>query len=112
MREDQTSNQEGITSQERVKGVAISVSHVSDSADQFLRNFLHREGVLIGVKKLEDRWIANVEVVEEKRPFDDVVATYEITLDEKLNVMSFERKVVRKRSELPKAEPSANVLST
>jgi hypothetical protein len=112
MREDQTSNQEGIASQERVKGVAISVSHVSDSVDRFLRNFLHREGVLIGVKKLEDSWIANVEVVEEKRPFDDVVATYEITLDEKSNVMNFERRVVRKRSELSRAEPSANVLST
>lgn len=98
--------QEKNNSQPTEQGEAerIAFNDLANTIAQFVRNNLHREGTLIGVSKVDENWIANVEVVEERRPFDDILATYQIIIDQRMSVVGFGRKGLRRKSDLPKEE--------
>jgi hypothetical protein len=63
---------------------------------------LKRPGVIVGILRDQDLWKVQIEVAEEveymrKRAQDDLLAMYEVTVNNDLEILSFERKYLRER---------------
>ncbi|MDP2934700.1 MAG: gas vesicle protein GvpO, partial [bacterium] len=62
----------------------------------------------VGLKKEKDSWVITVEIIEKKSIPEgmDILGTYEVHLDAKGNLISYERKELRKRmdTEISKEE--------
>lgn len=56
---------------------------------------------IVGVTKIENGWHIFIEMVEKQSIPDqmDILATYEVLLDENGNLLDFERKSMRRRME-------------
>ena len=67
-----------------------------------------KEPAGIGLRKEKDGWVAKVEIIEKKSIPDgmDILGTYDVHLDEKGNLLNYERKELRKRmdTEISKEE--------
>jgi len=63
-------------------------------------------GSTLGVSKLEDAWKVEVELVEKKSIPDsmDILATYEVILDEEGGLVEFHRRSMRKRIDAEQLE--------
>lgn len=84
----------------------MKITTVLDVVSKFFAEELKRPGEVIGIEKTENGWKAYIEVVEEDeymrvRAKDDLVATYEVLLDDSLDILGFQRITVRERDELP-----------
>lgn len=82
----------------------MSLEQVQSSVTKIIRSTLDKDGYVINISKQDNRWRALVEVVEEKGYIDDVIGIYEVTLDESLNLVSYERRGLRRRSDLSPKE--------
>ena len=67
-----------------------------------------KEPAGIGLRKEKEGWVATVEIIEKKSIPDgmDILGTYDVHLDEKGNLLNYERKELRKRmdTEISKEE--------
>ena len=67
-----------------------------------------KEPAGVGLKKEKDGWVITVEIIEKKSIPEgmDILGTYEVHLDAKGNLISYERKELRKRmdTEISKEE--------
>jgi len=57
---------------------------------------------VVAASKTDDGWNVKIELVERKAIPDtqDLLGTYDVILDEEGNIVSYERKMVRKRMDL------------
>ncbi|HUW63350.1 MAG TPA: gas vesicle protein GvpO [Spirochaetia bacterium] len=72
---------------------------------RFFSETLDRSGRIIGVSPDSDIWKVKIEVPEEveymrKKALDDLMAIYEVFVDSKLQIVSFERVALRERDSL------------
>jgi len=78
------------------------IKTIIDSALYVVRNYISKEpDTIVSIENLDDRWVAIVEVVERKAIPDtqDIMGRYEITLGPKGDLLGWEQKMVRKRSD-------------
>ncbi len=61
----------------------------------------HKPSGVVGIKKSESGWVVEVELIEkESIPNSmDVLGLYEVSVDEKGDLLEFKRKMLRSRSE-------------
>lgn len=84
----------------------MKVNAVVNTVNNFFTEELKRPGDVIGVSKTETGWKILIEVVEEDeymrvRAKDDLLATYEVELNDSLEVLGFQRVGFRERDEIP-----------
>ena len=84
----------------------MRISAVVTTVNNFFADELKRPGEVIGVTKTENGWKVLIEVIEEDeymrvRAKDDLLATYEVELDDNLEVLGFQRVALRERDEIP-----------
>lgn len=84
----------------------MRISAVVTTVNNFFAEELKRPGEVIGVTKTENGWKVLIEVIEEDeymrvRAKDDLLATYEVELDDNLEVLGFQRVGLRERDEIP-----------
>ena len=70
--------------------------------EDFFRDELKKPGEVKGVNFDQNNWIVQIEVPEEieymrKRAREDLLALYDVKLDENLRITGFERKYLRQR---------------
>lgn len=60
----------------------------------------------IGAKKKDDGWVITIEIMEKKSIPDgmDVLGIYEVETDNQGNILNYERKEIRKRSDVAEKE--------
>lgn len=80
------------------------IDRVKDAAAAFSQQALGKAAYVMGVSKSGDCWKAMIEVVEEKGFIDDVLGVYEITIDGDMNVVSYQRRGLRRRSDVSPKE--------
>ena len=74
---------------------------VNKAQEEFARLSKLAVNAVIGLSKTEEGWVVSLEALERKAIPDtmDVLGLYEIRLDGEGNLLSFERKKLRKRGE-------------
>ncbi len=77
----------------------MEVKQAREVATSFSTEILGKPCQVVAVTKVGNEWKVLIEVVEEKGYIDDILGAYEITLDEQMNAMSYERKGLRRRSD-------------
>jgi len=80
----------------------MSVEKATQAVCDFSRKVLNKPCQLVSVKKKNQNWLAEIEVVEEdqymiKRGRDETVALYEVELNETFGVISYNRMGLRLR---------------
>jgi len=80
--------------------MSLSVKEAGDTAVEFVKNVLGKRGAPVAVNKMEKGWRVLVEAIEVEALIDEQLGVYEILLDENLGVTSYERKMMRKRTDL------------
>ncbi|MFA7467187.1 MAG: gas vesicle protein GvpO [Desulfotomaculaceae bacterium] len=81
----------------------MKIIEVVATAEQFFKDVLQKPGVVVGVSREDDSWKVQIEVAEEveymrKRARDDLLALYEVFIDDNLEITAFERKSMRERN--------------
>lgn len=71
----------------------------------FFQNNLCKEANVIGVIRSQDTWSVEVETVEDseylrRRAQDDIMAVYEVEVDNSGQIVKYQRKGLRSRSQL------------
>ncbi|MDA8212844.1 MAG: gas vesicle protein [Clostridia bacterium] len=84
----------------------MKISAVVTTVNKFFTEELKRPGEVISVSKTENGWKVLIEVIEEDeymrvRAKDDLLATYEVELDDNLEILGFGRVGLRERDEIP-----------
>lgn len=80
----------------------MNIIEVVSTVEKFFSDVLKRPGVIVGILRDQDLWKVQIEVAEEveymrKRAQDDLLAMYEVTVNNDLEILSFERKYLRER---------------
>jgi len=83
---------------------AFNIEKLQEAVARFCEDVLGSRGRVIGLMTTKEGWRALVEVVEEERPIDSVLGLYEVTLDKGMQIASYRRKRLRRRSDTSKAE--------
>jgi len=79
----------------------MALKDVDKSVKSFFKTVLSKTGNTIGVEKAEKGWNVLFEAVDDPGAgFDPIYGLYEVAVDEELNVTSYKRKSLRRRSEL------------
>jgi hypothetical protein len=83
----------------------LKIVEVVTTVEKFFSNVLKRPGVVVGVLREEDLWKVQIEVAEEveymrQRARDDLLAMYEVAVNNDLQILSFERKYLRERDSI------------
>jgi|GEM_PF-3231635 len=78
----------------------MEIGRIKDAVMAFSQQALGKAGYVVGVTKAGGDWKAILEVLEEKGFIDDMLGIYEITLDGEMNVTSYQRKGLRRRSDV------------
>jgi len=81
------------------------IKKVINTVQDFFNEELEKPGKIIGVIKEDDYWKVKIEVPEEveymrKRAQDDLMAIYEVHVDNNFEVTSFDRIALRERDSL------------
>ncbi len=81
------------------------IKKVINAVHKFFSEVLDKPGKVIGVIKHSDGWEVKIEVAEEveymrKKAQDDLMAIYEVIVDNNIEVVSFERVALRERDSL------------
>ena len=80
--------------------MAVNIETIINKARNELKKIIGLEpSSVIGTSKDEKGWHVSIEMVEKKSIPDqmDILATYEVLLDENGTLLNFERKALRKR---------------
>jgi len=79
----------------------MELKEVDKSVKAFFREVLGKTGNTIGIEQTEEGWKVLFEAVEDPGAgFDPILALYEVIADKKHGVTRYERKSLRRRSEL------------
>ncbi len=83
----------------------MSIKNAMDTVLGFFDKNLHKQGEIIGVCKTEEGWKIEIEVIEESEYMrrhgrNDLMAIYEVDLNENLDIMRYERKSIRERGKV------------
>lgn len=79
----------------------VQVEGVLEAALRYLKNVLKKEGTILALEKTEDGWRVEMEAIDYPGAgFDPTLGLHVITLDPKLNVVSYRRTHMRKQSQL------------
>lgn len=79
----------------------MEIKAVCEAAKMFFKEVMGKTAIMIGVEKVEEGWKVSLEVVEDPGAgFDPVLGLYEVTLNENMEVMNYDRKSLRRRSDL------------
>lgn len=75
------------------------------TVQQFFTDLLDRPGKIIGVNKEPDYWVVKIEVAQEdeymrKKALDDLMAIYEVHVNDDYQVIAFDRIALRERDSL------------
>lgn len=81
------------------------ITKVIDTVQKFFCETLDKPGKIIGVLRENGFWKVKIEVAEEveymrKRAHDDLMAIYEVLVDQNLELFSFDRIALRERDSL------------
>jgi hypothetical protein len=84
------------------------IADVKRVAEVFLKNTLGETPYFVGIVKEEKGWIIQAEIIEDseytrKRARDDIIALYEVILNENLEILSYFRKDFRERGKIGKS---------
>jgi hypothetical protein len=85
------------------KGRTMRLNEVINAAKDQLQSILTLDVAnVVAASKTDDGWNVKIELVERKAIPDtqDLLGTYDVILDEEGNIVSYERKMVRKRMDL------------
>jgi len=82
----------------------MSVDKVTAAVTDFFTTVLEKTGCVINVAPDGEGWRAQIEVVEEadymrRRGRDDLLALYDVTVNEKFEITSYRRAALRSRNE-------------
>jgi len=83
---------------------AFNIEELQEAVARFCEDVLGSRGKVIGIATAEGGWEALVEVVEEEKPIDSILGLYEVTLDKGMQITSYRRKRLRRRSDTSKTE--------
>jgi len=66
----------------------------------------HKPSGVVGIKKGESGWVVEMELIEKESipPSMDVLGLYEVSVDEKGNLLEFKRKKLRTRADTEQDE--------
>jgi len=79
----------------------MALKDIDKSVKSFFKTVLGKTGNTIGMEKTEKGWNILFEAIDDPGAgFDPIYGLYEVALDEELNVISYKRKSLRRRSEL------------
>ncbi len=78
----------------------VSIIQIRNAGLEFANKELGTDAQVISMKNEGDNWKQLVEIVEEKNVIEDILGIYELTLDNDSNVISFERKGLRKSGDV------------
>jgi len=79
----------------------MELKEVDKSVKAFFKEALEKTGNTIGIEQTEDGWKVLFEAVEDPGAgFDPILGLYEVIVDKKHGVTRYERKSLRRRSEL------------
>ena len=75
------------------------------TVENFFKDVIKKPGVVIGVARDTDIYKVQIEVPEEveymrRRAKDDILAIYEVAVDNNMEIISFERKYLRERTSI------------
>jgi len=87
--------------------MAVNIETIINKARNELKKIIGLEpSSVIGTSKDEKGWHVSIEMVEKKSIPDqmDILATYEVLLDENGTLLNFERKALRKRIDTAEKE--------
>lgn len=75
------------------------------TVENFFKDIIKKPGVVIGVARDTDIYKVQIEVPEEveymrRRAKDDILAIYEVAVDNNMEIISFERKYLRERTSI------------
>ena len=81
------------------------IINVIQSVQQFFTDLLDRPGKIVGVIREPDYWEVKIEVAQEveymrKKALDDIMAIYEVHLNDDYQVIAFDRIAMRERDSL------------
>lgn len=88
------------------------IRDVMSAAAAFMTNELGLESTVVSVDKIDEGWLATAETIlvdDEMRRLakKDLVATFELILDEAYQVKSFARRGMRERGSIPRSSSGA-----
>jgi len=87
--------------------MAVNIETIINKSRDELKKIIGLEpSSVIGTSKDEKGWHVSIEMVEKKSIPDqmDILATYEVLLDENGTLLNFERKALRKRIDTAEKE--------
>lgn len=76
------------------------ISGVKVAVAAFFQEVLGKQAFVTTVQKDGEAWRSIVELVEEKGMMDDLLGVYEVMLDDDMNVTSYHRRGLRRRSDI------------
>jgi len=84
----------------------MEVEKVSESVEAYFKGIMGKPGKAIGIERIEKGWKVLFEAVDDRGAgFDPIYGLYEVTLDEELNMTTYKRTRLRRRSELEWSVP-------
>ncbi|MCP8309442.1 MAG: gas vesicle protein [archaeon] len=85
----------------------MEIKKVSEAAKMFFKDIAGKPATVIGVEKVEEGWKVSLEVIDDSGAgFDPILGLYDITLNEKMEVISYDRRSLRRRSDLEWRAPA------
>ncbi|MCP8307720.1 MAG: gas vesicle protein [archaeon] len=79
----------------------MEIKKIGEAAKMFFKEIVGKPATVIGVEKVEEGWEVSLEVIDDTGAgFDPILGLYEVTLNEKMEVISYDRKSLRRRSDL------------
>jgi len=83
----------------------MSLQNAREAVLGFFDKHLGKQGEVIGISREQEGWTAEIEVVEEsdymrKHGRNDLMAIYEVEINENFEIMRFERKRIRERGKV------------
>ncbi len=87
----------------------MKISAVVSTVKKFFTEELQRTGEVIGIRKTDSGWKVLIEIIEEDeymriRARDDLLGTYDVELDNELEIIGFKRVALRERDEIPDSD--------
>ncbi len=84
----------------------MSIKQVEEAVRKFAQEEFSQEGKVTKVGKIQEGWLAEVEILETEEyrrthALPDVIETYQLTLDEEYELIGFKRIKARGRGDIP-----------
>jgi len=79
----------------------MGIKDVGEAAKVFFKDIVGKPATVIGIEKIEEGWKVSLEVIDDPGAgFDPILSLYEVTLNERMEIISYDRRSMRRRSDL------------